>query len=75
VFDPELMKGQIQLMLEYSMLNPFSIVFDWGDAHLECFNQHLSHFLDMVPEFAEFGGRYLRRSRRASGPRTSGGSS
>lgn len=60
VFDPELMKGQIQLMLEYSMLNPFSIVFDWGDAHLECFNQHLSHFLDMVPEFAEFGGRYLR---------------
>lgn len=68
VFDPELMKDQIQLLLEYSMLNPFSIVFDWGDAHLECFNQHLSHFLDLAPGFSEFGGRYIKPFAKAVWP-------
>lgn len=59
IFDPELMKKQIQFLLEFSMLHPFSIVFDWGDAHIECLNQHLSHFLDLAPEFAGFGKQYV----------------
>lgn len=59
VFDPKLMTRQIQLLLEFSMLHPFSIVFDWGDAHMDCFNQHLEHFLDLAPEFGEFGKTYV----------------
>ncbi len=59
IFNPELMKKQIQFLLEFSMLHPFSIVFDWGDAHMECFNQHLEHFLDLAPEFADFAKTYV----------------
>lgn len=67
-FDPEKMGAQIQLLLEYSMLNPFSICFDWGDAHMECLNMHLAHFLDMLPEFSEFGGRYIKPFARGISP-------
>ncbi|MBU1669596.1 MAG: NAD(P)/FAD-dependent oxidoreductase [Actinobacteria bacterium] len=67
-FDPEKMGRQIQLLLELSMLNPFSICFDWGDAHMECLNMHLSHFLDMLPEFGEFGGRYIKPFARGISP-------
>jgi len=67
-FDPEAMKKQIQLLLEYSMLNPFSIVFDWGDAHMECFNQHVSHFLDLAPDFGEFGATYIKPLARGVWP-------
>ncbi len=59
IFDPESMVKQIQIMLEFSMLHPFSIVFDWGDAHMDCFNQHLGHMLDLIPEFGEFGAKYI----------------
>jgi flavin-dependent dehydrogenase len=59
IFDPEGMKRQVQLLLEFSMLHPFSIVFDWGDAHMDCFNQHLDHMLDLLPEFGDFGKTYL----------------
>ncbi len=59
VFDPGNMEKQIQLLLEFSMLHPFSIVFDWGDAHMDCFNQHLGHFLDIAPQFADFGRKYI----------------
>jgi electron transfer flavoprotein-quinone oxidoreductase len=59
VFDPKLMTEQIQILLEFSMLHPFSIVFDWGDAHMDCFNQHLSHMLELAPQFGDFGKTYL----------------
>ncbi len=59
VFDPKLMTEQIQLLLEFSMLHPFSIVFDWGDAHMDCFNQHLEHMLELAPRFGEFGKTYI----------------
>lgn len=68
VFDPRLMTRQIQLLLEFSMLHPFSIVFDWGDAHMDCFNQHLSHFLELAPEFGEFGARYIKPLARGVWP-------
>ncbi len=69
VFDPKLMVRQVQLLLEFSMLHPFSIVFDWGDAHMDCFNQHLEHFLDLIPEFGEFGSTYLKPMARGIWPR------
>lgn len=69
VFDPELMTRQIQLLLEFSMLHPFSIVFDWGDAHMDCLNQHLEHFLELAPEFGEFGRTYLTPMARGIWPR------
>jgi len=59
IFDPKLMERQIQLLLEVSMLHPFSIVFDWGDAHMDCFNQHLDHLMELAPEFGEFGKTYI----------------
>jgi len=59
IFNPEMMKKQIQILLEFSMLHPFSVVFDWGDAHIEAFNQHLEHFLDLLPEFEDFGRNYI----------------
>jgi flavin-dependent dehydrogenase len=69
VFDPRLMTRQIQLLLEFSMLHPFSIVFDWGDAHMDCFNQHLEHLLDLAPEFADFGGTYIKPLARGIWPK------
>ena len=69
IFNPEFMKRQIQLLLELSMINnPFSVLFDWGDAHMECLNQHLLHFLDIVPEFSEYGRRYLLPLARGISP-------
>ncbi len=59
IFDPKQMERQIQFLLEFSMLHPFSIVFDWGDAHMDCFNQHLEHFLDIAPEFGDFGRKFI----------------
>lgn len=67
-FNPEKMERQIQLLLEYSMLSPFSIVFDWGDAHMECLNQHIEHFLELLPEFGDFGHQYLKPFARGIWP-------
>lgn len=69
IFNPKLMERQIQFLLEFSMLHPFSIVFDWGDAHMDCFNQHLEHFLDLAPEFGEFGKAYITPLARGIWPR------
>jgi flavin-dependent dehydrogenase len=69
IFDPKLMAGQIQFLLEFSMLHPFSIVFDWGDAHMDCFNQHLGHFLELAPEFSDFGKTYLAPMARGVWPK------
>lgn len=69
IFDPKLMTKQIQLLLEFSMLHPFSIVFDWGDAHMDCLNHHIEHFLDLAPEFGEFGATYIKPMARGIWPR------
>ncbi len=69
IFDPKLMARQIQLLLEFSMLHPFSVVFDWGDAHIDCFNQHLEHLLDLAPQFADFGRTYLAPLARGIWPK------
>jgi flavin-dependent dehydrogenase len=69
IFDPKLMERQIQLLLEFSMLHPFSIVFDWGDAHMDCFNQHLEHLMELAPEFGEFGKTYIAPLARGIWPR------
>ncbi|HQP30607.1 MAG TPA: NAD(P)/FAD-dependent oxidoreductase [Deltaproteobacteria bacterium] len=70
IFDPELMKGLIQLLLEYSELHPFGILFDWSDAHMENLNKHINHLLDMMPEYAEFTDRYLKPLGRAINQQT-----
>jgi len=69
IFDPALMTRQIQLLLEFSMLHPFSIVFDWGDAHMDCLNHHLGHLLDLAPEFGEFGSTYIKPLARGIWPK------
>ena len=51
------------------MLHPFSVVFDWGDAHMDCFNQHLEHLLDLAPQFADFGRTYLAPLARGIWPK------
>jgi len=51
------------------MLHPFSIVFDWGDAHMDCFNQHLEHLMDLAPEFGEFGKTYIAPLARGIWPK------
>jgi len=68
IFDPKLMERQIQLLLEFSMLHPFSIVFDWGDAHMDCFNQHLGHLIELAPEFGDFGKTYIAPMARGIWP-------
>ncbi|MEW6554251.1 MAG: NAD(P)/FAD-dependent oxidoreductase [Actinomycetota bacterium] len=68
-FDPAAMERQIQLLLEFSMLHPFSIVFDWGDAHMDCLNQHLEHIMDLAPEFADFGKEYVAPLARGIWPK------
>ncbi len=60
IFDPELMKRLIQLILELSEIHPFSVLFDWSDDHVSCLNRHLEHLFDLVPEFSEFGERYIK---------------
>jgi flavin-dependent dehydrogenase len=69
VFNPKLMARQIQILLEFSMLHPFSIVFDWSDAHMDCFNQHLEHLMDLMPQFTDFGKTYLQPLARGIWPK------
>jgi flavin-dependent dehydrogenase len=59
IFDPELMKKLIQLLLEFSELHPFSVLFDWSDDHVSCLNQHIEHMFDMMPEFSDFASEYM----------------
>jgi flavin-dependent dehydrogenase len=68
-FNPAAMERQIQLLLEFSMLHPFSIVFDWGDAHMDCLNQHLEHIMDLAPEFSEFAKTYVAPLARGIWPK------
>jgi flavin-dependent dehydrogenase len=68
VMDKDSMQGLLQFMLEFSMLHPFSIVFDWGDSHMDCFNQHLQHFIELLPEFADFRQTYITPMARGIWP-------
>jgi flavin-dependent dehydrogenase len=70
IFDPELMKGLIQMLLEYSSLHPFAILFDWSDGHVENLNKHINHMMDMVPEYADFAGKYMKPLGRAINQQT-----
>ena len=54
VFEPEFMKKLVVFLGEFQWLNFPSPVFDWSDAHMKTFNQHLGHFLDLLGELAEF---------------------
>lgn len=68
IFDPDSMVEQMQLLLEFSMLHPFSIVFDWSDAHMDCFNQHLEHFLELAPQFGDFASKFISPMARGIWP-------
>ena len=68
IMDPETAATQLQFMLEFTMLHPFSIVFDWGDDHMSCFNQHLKHFMELAPQFSDFGKTYIAPMARGIWP-------
>jgi flavin-dependent dehydrogenase len=68
IFDPDSMVEQMQLLLEFSMLHPFSIVFDWSDAHMDCFNQHLASLLELAPQYSDFAGKFISPMARGVWP-------
>ena len=58
-FDPEFMKKMVVFIGELQWLNFPSPIFDWSDDHMQTFNDHLGHFLDLLPELSEFGKSYV----------------
>lgn len=59
IMNQEMALEQLQFMLEFTMLQPFSIFLDWADAHMDFFNQHLRYLLELAPQFSDFGKAYL----------------
>lgn len=53
-FDPEFMKTMVLFLGEVQSLNFPSPIFDWSDDHMRTFNDHLGHFLDLLPELSDF---------------------
>ncbi len=53
-FNPEFMKKMVLFIGELQWLNFPSPVFDWSDDHMQAFNDHLGHFLDLLPEMSSF---------------------
>ncbi len=53
-FDPEFMKKMVLFLGELQWLNFPGPIFDWSDDHMKTFNDHLGHFLDLLPELADF---------------------
>ncbi len=53
-FNPEFMKKMVVFLGELQWLNFPSPIFDWSDDHMKTFNDHLGHFLDMLPHVSEF---------------------
>lgn len=51
-FDPAFMKTMGRFLGELQSLSFPGPVFDWSDGHMECFNDHLGHLLDLLPEMA-----------------------
>ncbi len=54
VFNPELMKKMVIFIGELQWLNFPSPIFDWSNDHMAAFNDHLGHFLDLIPELSDF---------------------
>ncbi len=53
-FDPEFMKKMVLFLGEVQWLNFPGPIFDWSDDHMKTFNDHLGHFLDLLPELSDF---------------------
>jgi len=53
-FNPEFMKKMVLFLGELQWLNFPSPIFDWSDDHIKAFNDHLGHFLDLLPELSGF---------------------
>ena len=53
-FDPEFMKKMVLFLGELQWLNFPGPIFDWSDDHMRTFNDHLGHFLDLLPELSDF---------------------
>lgn len=53
-FDPEFMKKMVLFLAEFQSLNFPSPIFDWSDDHMKTFNDHLGHFIDLLPELGDF---------------------
>ncbi len=58
-FDPVFMKKLVNFLGELQWLNGPSPIFDWSTGHMEAFNDHLGHVLDILPELGEFGKKYV----------------
>lgn len=54
IFHPELMKKLVILIGEMQWLNFPSPIFDWSNDHMAAFNDHLGHFLDLIPGLSGF---------------------
>jgi len=51
-FDPVFMKTMGRFIGEMQSISFPGPVFDWSNGHMECFNDHLGHLLDLLPEMA-----------------------
>ncbi len=51
-FNPEYMKTLGLFLGELQSLSFPGPVFDWSDGHMNCFNDHLGHLLDILPQLA-----------------------
>jgi len=58
-FNPELMKKLVLFIGELQYLNFPGPVFDWSDDHMTIFNEHLGHFLDVLPDLSGFAKENL----------------
>ena len=58
-FNPELMKKIVLFIGEMQYLNFPGPVFDWSDDHMTIFNEHLGHFLDVLPDLSGFAKENL----------------
>ncbi len=60
IFHPELMKKLVVLLGEMQWLNFPSPIFDWSDDHMSTFNDHLGHFLELLPELSDFANKTIK---------------
>jgi len=58
-FDPEFMKKMVLFLAEFQSLNFPSPIFDWSDDHMKAFNDHLGHFIDLLPELGDFARKNI----------------
>jgi hypothetical protein len=58
------MKKLVLFIGELQYLNFPGPVFDWSDDHMTIFNEHLGHFLDVLPDLSGFAKENLVPLRR-----------